>query len=63
MTPKQIRTIRAWFEWSQADLAEEIGVSANTVARWETGLRQPGGAAKKLLQQYWDRVKGESAAA
>ena len=63
MTPKHIKTIRAWFEWSQVDLVKQMGVAPNTVARWEAGIRQPGGPAEKLLQQYWERMKGESAAA
>ena len=63
MVVRKIKTIRAWFEWSQADLAKELGVAPNTVARWEAGIRQPGGPAEKLLQQYWERIKGESVAA
>lgn len=62
MTPKHIKTIRAWLELSQAELAEQIGVSPNTVARWEMGIRRPGGAAMLCLVGLWQRVQGELSA-
>ena len=63
MTPQQIRTIRAWFDLSQAELADRIGVSTNTVARWEMGTRNPSRMATKALRQLWDQMMGESTAA
>ena len=63
MSPQQIRTIRAWFNLTQQELADKVGVSANTVARWEGGDRNPSRPVVKLLQQLWEQMKGESAAA
>jgi transcriptional regulator with XRE-family HTH domain len=40
MTPDELQDLRARLYWSQAHLAQELGVSRSTVARWERG-RQP----------------------
>lgn len=63
MTPQQIRTIRAWFNLTQEQLGERVGVSQNTVARWEMGQRHPGGPARLLLGQLWEQMQGEQEAA
>ncbi len=39
MTGKQLRRIRRELSLTQAELAEEIGVAPNTVARWERDER------------------------
>ena len=63
MTPRQIRAIRGWFNLSQTELAEMLGVSQNTVARWETGTRTPSRMATTALKRLWDQMVGESTAA
>jgi transcriptional regulator with XRE-family HTH domain len=35
MTGKEIRALRQKLGWTQAALAEALGVTSNTVARWE----------------------------
>lgn len=35
------RKRRRWIEKTQAEIAEEVGVEAQTVSRWETGEREP----------------------
>lgn len=40
-TPEAIRALRQHLRWTQAQLAREIGVSLNTVTRWEAGGRAP----------------------
>lgn len=35
MTGNELRTIRDEFGWTQNRMADEIGVTTNTVARWE----------------------------
>lgn len=50
MNGKEIRVIRKQLDWTQARLAEEVGVTTNTVARWERdemGIREP---AVKLIR-------------
>ena len=37
----RLRELREKANLSQAEAAESIGVSQNTVSRWETGDRQP----------------------
>lgn len=37
MTPAALRAIRRRLGWTQAELAEAIGIASNTVARYERG--------------------------
>ena len=41
--PQQIKAIRAALKLTQVDLGRLLGVSGNTVARWERGLMTPPG--------------------
>ena len=41
MKPEQCRAARGWADWSQAELAEEAGVSSSTVRDFEAGRRIP----------------------
>jgi transcriptional regulator with XRE-family HTH domain len=44
MTGKDVLKLRRRCGWTQAKLAEALGVTANTVARWERdelGIREP----------------------
>ena len=59
MTPNQIRAIRSWLGLNQQEFADRLNVSRNTVARWETGTRNPGGPAIVLLNQMWERLQAE----
>jgi transcriptional regulator with XRE-family HTH domain len=36
---QRLRAIRRELGWTQRELADEAGVTANTVARWERGER------------------------
>jgi len=47
--PKQITQIRSTLNASQAVFASYLGVSKAAVVAWEYGIRQPSGAARKLL--------------
>jgi len=40
MTPEELKQWRKRYGYSQRSLAEALGVSFVTVARWETGVRQ-----------------------
>lgn len=35
LTPEKLRRLRRWKGWTQARVAALLGVSTNTVARWE----------------------------
>lgn len=46
----EVRFLRKWLGWSGADFAERMGVSPETVSRWETGAQQMGATADRLLR-------------
>src|SRR5262245_41311927 len=50
MKPKQIIKLRQELGLTQGGLAECIGVSRETVNRWETGKHPPEGAGLRVLQ-------------
>jgi len=43
--------------WTQGELAEQFGVSIDTVVKWEMGTRNMSGPAVKLLEVYEERLK------
>jgi putative transcriptional regulator len=47
---KFARRVRKRLQFSQAEFAERINVSLETIRNWEQGKRSPTGAAKALLQ-------------
>ena len=53
--PASIQKIRARLNVTQAEFADKIGVSQPTVAMWESGIRKPGGPAKKLLNMLAEK--------
>ncbi len=50
MTIRQLREERGW---SQAQLAELVGVSLKTVDHWERGLLQPDDAQLRVLGEVF----------
>jgi len=50
MSGKEIAQIRKKCRMSQAVFARTLNVSKETEAKWEQGLRNPNGAALRLLQ-------------
>jgi DNA-binding transcriptional regulator YiaG len=42
-------TMRQKLRWSRAMLAAYMGVSRETLRRWEDGERNPNGAARRLI--------------
>lgn len=51
MTGRELRSIRQKLTLTQAALAEAIGVTSNTVARWERGEMTISGPAARLLEK------------
>lgn len=51
MTGSQIRRIRKRLGWTQEQLAEKMGVTANTVARWERDEMSISEPAAKLIRR------------
>ena len=52
----KIRQCRELKGWSQEQLARELGISLNTVQRWESGKNQPSPLALEKLQSILDDV-------
>ena len=50
LTPEEIRFLRKYLGWSGADFAAHMGISAETVSRWENGSATMGSAAERLLR-------------
>lgn len=50
LAPKEIRFLRNTLDLTQADLAEKLGNTSQSVARWEKGECEIPGAAEKLLR-------------
>ena len=57
MAPGEIRAIREVCRATQAEMAEWLGIAANTWARWERGEREP----EPLMRHYlrWLRSENE----
>lgn len=57
MTSRQIHSIRQKLTLTQAALAEAIGVTSNTVARWERGEMAISEPAARLLEKLAEERK------
>ena len=50
LTPAEIRFLRKWLGWAGVDFAAHMGVTPETVSRWETGNLRVGASADRLLR-------------
>src|SRR4051812_40754478 len=50
LTPGEVRFLRTYLGWSGASFALHMGVTAETVSRWENGRDQPSPLADRLLR-------------
>jgi putative transcriptional regulator len=50
MTGEQIKELRKSLGYTQARLAEEVGVTPNTIARYERDEFKPSSPVRKLLE-------------
>lgn len=50
LTPEEIRFLRKYLGFSGADFAEHVGVTPETVSRWEQGAKAMGPVAERLLR-------------
>ncbi|MCA3087557.1 MAG: helix-turn-helix domain-containing protein [Rhodocyclaceae bacterium] len=49
-TPRKIRSLRASLNMSQQGFANLLGVSIETLAKWDKGVTTPSGSSSRLLQ-------------
>jgi len=59
MKAKELREIRKQLGWSQRQIAEAVGVTANSVARWERGEMAIAEPAARLLRMIAAQNKGK----
>lgn len=62
MTGDEIKTLRTVLGWSQERLARELGVSWNSVCRWENGRGIASPLAVRALEQVASQVRVRQAA-
>lgn len=53
---KMVRSLREHLGMTQQQLAQEMGTRQQTISEWETGLYQPRGASKTLLNIIAERA-------
>jgi len=53
LSPKELRFLRNTLDLTQSELAERLGNTSQSVARWEKGQCEIPGAAEKLLRAYF----------
>ena len=51
LTSEQCRAARALLDWTQADLADAVGVAPDTIARFEGGIRLPHASNRASLRE------------
>jgi len=64
MTPAEIKALRKQLALSQDAFARELGVSVNTVRRWEYGDRHPSSLARREIERLiknWPKTGPENA--
>lgn len=57
MKPEQLRRIRRKLGWTQQELAHQVGVARNSVARWEKGEVAISEPAARPIQRIADDRK------
>jgi transcriptional regulator with XRE-family HTH domain len=54
--PEQLKNLRKTKGWSQEDLARNLGVSLNTVQRWEMGKNKPSRLAVEKIKELANKI-------
>lgn len=54
---KELKDLRKRMKWSQERLARELGVSYQTVHRWEKGISEPSPLAMEKIQSLLKGLK------
>jgi DNA-binding transcriptional regulator YiaG len=57
MNAKEVKQIRKSLGFTGEQLAKRLGVTANTVFRWEMGIRRVRGAALTMLRELTEEAK------
>ena len=60
MTGKELRVLRKKLGWTQVELAKHLGITGNTVARWERSeiaIRDSMARLIRLITARWSKGK------
>jgi len=57
MTPAEVKEARKYLKMTSEELGEELGVTGNTVRRWECGVKTPSRLAVKFLRRLVEDEK------
>jgi DNA-binding transcriptional regulator YiaG len=57
---EKIKYLRKVKGWTQEQFARNLGVSLNTVQRWEMGKTEPSPLAKEKLQAVFQEILDEN---
>jgi DNA-binding transcriptional regulator YiaG len=60
MSKDEVKAIREKLGWTQAELAENLGVNQSAVAHWEAGNRNPAGPVVRLLKMLVAKIPKKS---
>jgi DNA-binding transcriptional regulator YiaG len=52
LTGAEIRFLRTWLGWSGKAFADKLGVTPETVSRWEHGTKEMNRSNERLLRLY-----------
>lgn len=52
LTPEEVRFLRKYLGWSGATFARKLGVTPETVSRWENGAQEMGNPAETVLRVW-----------
>lgn len=60
VTPERIKKLREGLRLTQEEMAEKLGITRVTVARWETGAARPKGLYLRALTDLAVKAKKKS---
>ena len=57
---EKVKELRKKMDWTQEDMAREIGVSLSTVQRWEKQGAKPTRLARRELQRFFQEMETDN---
>jgi putative transcriptional regulator len=57
ITKDDIKGLRKFYDESQSDFAKSLGVSVDTIRKWEQGKAKPSQMAYQKLRKLVDKIK------